>query len=134
MLLAGRRGQRSDEEEEEEEGEVDEDEEETVKKSSEEKDSDGEVAKTENKEEDGQVKFTPITPTKIVIRLIGHVISLLIGRSQMDNLSGSERESLLRNELRPAIKPFKGNKLFLRFATHGNTHTHTVSVFYVVLL
>lgn len=82
LPLAGRRGQRSDEEEEEEEeGEVDEDEEETVKKSGEEKDSDGEVAKTENKEEGGQVKFTPITPTKIVIRLIGRVISLLIGFS-----------------------------------------------------
>uniref|UniRef100_A0A671V3A8 Nuclear cap-binding protein subunit 3 n=1 Tax=Sparus aurata TaxID=8175 RepID=A0A671V3A8_SPAAU len=35
----------------------------------------------------------------------------------MDDLSGAERESLLRNDLRPAIKPFKGNKLFLRFAT-----------------
>ncbi|XP_075888179.1 nuclear cap-binding protein subunit 3 [Nelusetta ayraudi] len=81
-------GQRSDEEEE---GEVEE-EVEVVKKSSEGKDSDGEVEKAEKQEADGQ----------------------------MDNLSGSERESLLRNELRPAIKPFKGNKLFLRFATHDD--------------
>ncbi|XP_072230983.1 nuclear cap-binding protein subunit 3 [Leuresthes tenuis] len=39
---------------------------------------------------------------------------------QVDDLSGAERESLLRNELRPAIKPFKGNKLFLRFATQDD--------------
>ncbi|XP_030293498.1 nuclear cap-binding protein subunit 3 [Sparus aurata] len=87
----GHRAQGSDDEDEEEEGEVDEDEEETVKKSSEEievKDSDGE-AEQKSKAEDGQ----------------------------MDDLSGAERESLLRNDLRPAIKPFKGNKLFLRFAT-----------------
>uniref|UniRef100_A0A8P4KLD9 Nuclear cap-binding protein subunit 3 n=1 Tax=Dicentrarchus labrax TaxID=13489 RepID=A0A8P4KLD9_DICLA len=32
----------------------------------------------------------------------------------MDDLSGAERDSLLRNDLRPAIKPFKGNKLLLR--------------------
>lgn len=37
----------------------------------------------------------------------------------MDDLSAAERQSLLRNEPRPAIKPFKGNKLFLRFATQG---------------
>ncbi|XP_070773536.1 nuclear cap-binding protein subunit 3 [Enoplosus armatus] len=88
----GRRGRGSDDEDdEEEEGEVDEDEEETVKKSSEEievKDSDGEAEQKE-KEQGGQ----------------------------MDDLSGAERDSLLRNELRPAVKPFKGNKLFLRFAT-----------------
>ncbi|XP_014850061.1 PREDICTED: nuclear cap-binding protein subunit 3 isoform X2 [Poecilia mexicana] len=35
---------------------------------------------------------------------------------QVGDLSQAERESLLRNELRPAIKPFKGNKLLLRFA------------------
>uniref|UniRef100_A0A1A8C5P2 Nuclear cap-binding protein subunit 3 n=2 Tax=Nothobranchius kadleci TaxID=1051664 RepID=A0A1A8C5P2_NOTKA len=39
---------------------------------------------------------------------------------QVDDLSAAERESLLRNELRPAIKPFKGNKLFLRFATQDD--------------
>uniref|UniRef100_A0A8C6U2U2 Nuclear cap-binding protein subunit 3 n=1 Tax=Neogobius melanostomus TaxID=47308 RepID=A0A8C6U2U2_9GOBI len=40
---------------------------------------------------------------------------------QLDHdLSGVERDSLLRNELRPAIKPFKGNKLLLRFATHDD--------------
>ncbi|XP_044077251.1 nuclear cap-binding protein subunit 3 isoform X4 [Siniperca chuatsi] len=82
-----RRGQGSDEEEEE--GEVDE--EEAVKKSGEEievKDSDGE---TEQKRKEAA--------------------------GQMDDLSAAERQSLLRNDLRPAVKPFKGNKLFLRFAT-----------------
>uniref|UniRef100_A0A3Q2EG15 Nuclear cap-binding protein subunit 3 n=1 Tax=Cyprinodon variegatus TaxID=28743 RepID=A0A3Q2EG15_CYPVA len=39
---------------------------------------------------------------------------------QVEDLSRAERESLLRNELRPAIKPFKGNKLFLRFATQDD--------------
>uniref|UniRef100_A0A665TUE1 Nuclear cap-binding protein subunit 3 n=1 Tax=Echeneis naucrates TaxID=173247 RepID=A0A665TUE1_ECHNA len=38
----------------------------------------------------------------------------------VDDLSRSERESLLRNDLRPAIKPFKGNKLLLRFATQDD--------------
>ncbi|XP_018543966.1 nuclear cap-binding protein subunit 3 [Lates calcarifer] len=89
----GRRGQGSDDEEEEE-GEVDEDEEEAVKKSGEEiegKDSDGE-AEQKRKAEGGQV----------------------------NDLSRAERESLLRNDLRPAIKPFKGNKLMLRFATQDD--------------
>ncbi|XP_040006294.1 nuclear cap-binding protein subunit 3 isoform X2 [Xiphias gladius] len=91
----GLRGQGSDDEDdEEEEGQVEEDEEETVKKSIEEiegKDSDGEVEqKTKAKE------------------------------GQIDDLSRAERESLMRNDLRPAIKPFKGNKLFLRFATQDD--------------
>uniref|UniRef100_A0A3Q1B167 Nuclear cap-binding protein subunit 3 n=1 Tax=Amphiprion ocellaris TaxID=80972 RepID=A0A3Q1B167_AMPOC len=38
----------------------------------------------------------------------------------VEDLSRAERESLLRNDLRPAIKPFKGNKLFLRFATQDD--------------
>ncbi|XP_019719736.1 nuclear cap-binding protein subunit 3 isoform X1 [Hippocampus comes] len=37
-----------------------------------------------------------------------------------DDLSRAERESLLRNEPRPAIKAFKGNKLLLRFATEDD--------------
>ncbi|XP_045896733.1 nuclear cap-binding protein subunit 3 [Micropterus dolomieu] len=84
----GLRGQGSDDDEDDEEGEVDE--EETVKKSSVEiegKDSDGEA---EQKRKEG---------------------------GQVDDLGAAERESLLRNDLRPAIKAFKGNKLFLRFAT-----------------
>ncbi|TDH05356.1 hypothetical protein EPR50_G00142850 [Perca flavescens] len=95
--VAGRLGRCSededdDEEEEEEEGEVDEDE--AVKKSGEEveaKNSDGE-AEPKAKAQDVQV----------------------------EDLSQVERESLLRNDLRPAIKPFKGNKLLLRFATHDD--------------
>ncbi|XP_020481927.2 nuclear cap-binding protein subunit 3 [Labrus bergylta] len=91
-----RRGQRSDDDEddeEEEEGEVDEEEQE-VKKSSKEvevKDNEGEVEQKQKAEP-----------------------------GQMDDLSGAERESLLRNELRPVIRPFKGNKLFLRLATHDD--------------
>jgi len=37
----------------------------------------------------------------------------------VEDLTLAERESLLRNDLRPATRPFKGNKLLLRFATHG---------------
>ncbi|XP_077361574.1 nuclear cap-binding protein subunit 3 isoform X2 [Festucalex cinctus] len=37
-----------------------------------------------------------------------------------DDLSRAERESLLRNEPRSAIKPFKGNKILLRFATEDD--------------
>uniref|UniRef100_A0A4W6FBC2 Nuclear cap-binding protein subunit 3 n=1 Tax=Lates calcarifer TaxID=8187 RepID=A0A4W6FBC2_LATCA len=39
---------------------------------------------------------------------------------EVNDLSRAERESLLRNDLRPAIKPFKGNKLMLRFATQDD--------------
>ncbi|XP_034538867.1 nuclear cap-binding protein subunit 3 isoform X2 [Notolabrus celidotus] len=87
-----RRGQRSDNEDddEEEEGEVDEDEE-TGKKNSEGKDSEGEAAQDRKVEPE-----------------------------QVDDLSVAERESLLRNDLRPVIRPFKGNKLFLRIATHDD--------------
>ncbi|KAI4878769.1 hypothetical protein NFI96_028767 [Prochilodus magdalenae] len=41
-------------------------------------------------------------------------------RSETDLLTQAERDSLLRNDLRPTTKPFKGNKLFLRFATHDD--------------
>ncbi|KAJ4921262.1 hypothetical protein JOQ06_007874 [Pogonophryne albipinna] len=41
-------------------------------------------------------------------------------RALVEDLSLTERDSLLSNELRPAIKPFKGNKLLLRFATHDD--------------
>uniref|UniRef100_A0A4W6E0V9 Uncharacterized protein n=1 Tax=Lates calcarifer TaxID=8187 RepID=A0A4W6E0V9_LATCA len=54
--------------------------------------------------------------------------------SQVNDLSRAERESLLRNDLRPAIKPFKGNKLMLRFATQGHTHTHTHTQVYIITL
>ncbi|KAK5858127.1 hypothetical protein PBY51_002293 [Eleginops maclovinus] len=87
------RGEKSEEEEEEGEVEEDEDdeEEEKVKKSSEE---------IEVKEGEEQKK----KPEDV----------------QVEDLSLTERESLLRNELRPAIRPFKGNKLLLRFATHDD--------------
>lgn len=110
---SGPRGQRSDdEEEEEEEGEV---EEEEVKKVSDEEDSDGEAEQKEKKAAGGD---------QVAFRRAG--AAQLCGSPpvnqrvrQVDDLSATERQSLLRNELRPAIKPFKGNKLFLRFATQG---------------
>uniref|UniRef100_A0A3B4VRK0 Nuclear cap-binding protein subunit 3 n=1 Tax=Seriola dumerili TaxID=41447 RepID=A0A3B4VRK0_SERDU len=47
-------------------------------------------------------------------------VCVCVSLSQVDDLSRAERESLLRNDLRPVIKPFKGNKLFLRFATQDD--------------
>ncbi|XP_066551687.1 nuclear cap-binding protein subunit 3 [Amia ocellicauda] len=92
-----RREQDSDEEEEEEaeEGEVEEEEDAEDKSSvqSEGKPSDG--------EEDSEKKPEP-------------------EKTETDVLSDAEKESLLRNDLRPATKPFKGNKLFMRFATHDD--------------
>lgn len=38
---------------------------------------------------------------------------------KLDALSQVEEDSLLRNDLRPANKLAKGNKLFMRFATKG---------------
>nr|XP_060632234.1 nuclear cap-binding protein subunit 3-like [Anolis sagrei ordinatus] len=38
---------------------------------------------------------------------------------ELDTLSQAEEDSLLRNDLRPAVKLAKGNKLFMRFATRG---------------
>ena len=38
---------------------------------------------------------------------------------KLDTLSQVEEESLLRNDLRPANKLAKGNRLFMRFATKG---------------
>lgn len=42
---------------------------------------------------------------------------------QLDTLSQVEEESLLRNDLRPANKLAKGNRLFMRFATKGKFDT-----------
>lgn len=38
---------------------------------------------------------------------------------KLETLSQVEEESLLRNDLRPANRLAKGNKLFMRFATKG---------------
>ncbi|KAM8834882.1 nuclear cap-binding protein subunit 3 isoform 1-T1 [Synchiropus picturatus] len=67
------------------------DEEETVKKDHDGKGSEGETAQETKSESSG-----------------------------VEDLSRSERDSLLRNDMRPAIKPFKGNKLSLRFATQDD--------------
>ncbi|XP_008331630.1 nuclear cap-binding protein subunit 3 isoform X2 [Cynoglossus semilaevis] len=92
QLEGPRRQSSDDEDDEEEEGAVDEDEEESVKKSSDEREEGDGGAEPKTKED----------------------------RGRLDDLSAAERESLLRNDLRPVIKPFKGNKLMLRFATHDD--------------
>ncbi|KAF5890199.1 rap1 GTPase-activating protein 2-like isoform X1, partial [Clarias magur] len=81
----------------EEEGEVDDDE--VVGKAD--KSSDDSEGKASDSEEETEKKTTH-------------------GSSPTDQLSQAEQESLLRNDLRPATKSFKGNKLFLRFATHDD--------------
>ncbi|KAL4647563.1 nuclear cap-binding protein subunit 3 isoform X1 [Arapaima gigas] len=86
-----------DEEEEEEEGEVGDDEDEGVKEKI---CGDGEERASEVESETEKMPAPEST--------------------QMDPLSQAEKESLLRNDLRPAIRPFKGNKLFLRFATQDD--------------
>ncbi|XP_051956502.1 nuclear cap-binding protein subunit 3-like [Xyrauchen texanus] len=87
-----------DEEEGEDEGEVDDDDE--VVKADKSKSSDGSEGKASEIEEETE-KTTPET-------------------TETDLLSQTERESLFRNDPRPTIKPFKGNKLLLRFATYDD--------------
>ncbi|XP_053504286.1 nuclear cap-binding protein subunit 3 [Ictalurus furcatus] len=89
-----RRNRGTDDDDDEEEGEVDD----VVVKAD--KSSDGSEGKASDSEEETEKK----TP----------------GSSQTDQLSQAEHESLLRNDLRPTTKPFKGNKLLLRFATHDD--------------
>ncbi|KAG7321433.1 hypothetical protein KOW79_015848 [Hemibagrus wyckioides] len=82
----------------EEEGEVDDDEDEVVKADKSSEDSEG---KASDSEEETEKKTTQEI-------------------TQTDELSQAEHESLLRNDLRPATKSFKGNKLFMRFATQDD--------------
>lgn len=89
-----------DEEEDEEEGEVDDDEEDEVVKVDKSRSSDGSEGKASDIEEETEKKTQDTAEASL--------------------LSQTERESLLRNDLRPTTKPFKGNKLFLRFATHDD--------------
>ncbi|MCJ8740751.1 hypothetical protein PDJAM_G00062600 [Pangasius djambal] len=89
-----RRNHGSDDEEEE--GEVDDD---VVVKAD--KSSDDSEGKASDSEEETEKKTTQ-------------------GSSQTDQLSQAEHESLLRNDPRPTTKSFKGNKLFLRFATQDD--------------
>ncbi|XP_051960682.1 nuclear cap-binding protein subunit 3-like [Xyrauchen texanus] len=95
-----RRNRASDEEEEEEEGVVDDDDDDDVGKADKNKSSDGSEGKASDIEEETEKKVQETTETEL--------------------LSQTERESLFRNDFRPTIKPFKGNKLFLRFATHDD--------------
>ncbi|XP_026051630.1 nuclear cap-binding protein subunit 3 [Carassius auratus] len=99
-----RRNRGSDEEEEEEEGEVDDDDddddEDEVAKADKSGSSDGSEDKPSDIEEETEKKPEETTETSL--------------------LSQAERESLLRNDLRPTVKPFKDNKLFLRFATQDD--------------
>ncbi|KAK1788221.1 hypothetical protein P4O66_016682 [Electrophorus voltai] len=90
---------------EEEEGEVDDDDDDddddlVVKADKSSDDSDG---KASNSEEETEKK---------TIQEISETEALM--------LSQAERESLLRNDLRHTTKTFKGNKLFLRFATQDD--------------
>lgn len=88
-----------DDEEEEEEGEVDDDEDEVVK-ADKSRSSDGSEGKASDIEEETEKKPQETAETSL--------------------LSQAERESLLRNDLRPTVKPFKDNKLLLRFATQDD--------------
>ncbi|KAK1158284.1 nuclear cap-binding protein subunit 3-like [Acipenser oxyrinchus oxyrinchus] len=89
----GRDRRSQDSDEETEEGEVDD---ESVIE------SDGKARDSEEEEEEEESEKKPAP------------------ESETDLLSQAEKESLLRNDLRPATKPFKGNKLFMRFATHDD--------------
>ncbi|XP_067279121.1 nuclear cap-binding protein subunit 3 isoform X2 [Pseudorasbora parva] len=90
-----------EEEEDEEEGEVDDDDdEEEVVKVDKSRSSDGSEGKASDIEEETEKKPQDTAEASL--------------------LSQAERESLLRNDLRPTTKPFKGNKLFLRFANHDD--------------
>ncbi|XP_017554136.1 nuclear cap-binding protein subunit 3 [Pygocentrus nattereri] len=80
----------------EEEGEVDDDVLEKADKSSD--DSEGKASESEEETEKKTVQES----------------------SETDLFTQAERDSLLRNDLRPMTKPFKGNKLFLRFATQDD--------------
>ncbi|XP_066502868.1 nuclear cap-binding protein subunit 3 isoform X2 [Hoplias malabaricus] len=83
---------------EEEEGEVDDDDDVVVKAD---KSSDDSEGKASESEEETKKNTTH-------------------GGSETDLLTQAERDSLLRNDLRPVTKTFKGNKLFLRFATQDD--------------
>lgn len=93
------RNRGSDDDEEEEEGEVDDDEDEVVK-ADKSRSSDGSEGKASDIEEETEKKPQETAETSL--------------------LSQAERESLLRNDLRPTVKPFKDNKLLLRFATQDD--------------
>uniref|UniRef100_A0A8C2F1A6 Nuclear cap-binding protein subunit 3 n=1 Tax=Cyprinus carpio TaxID=7962 RepID=A0A8C2F1A6_CYPCA len=94
------RGSDDDDDEEEEEGEVDDDDEDEVVKADKSKSSDGSEGKASDIEEETEKKPQETVETSL--------------------LSQAERESLFRNDLRPTVKPFKDNKLFLRFATQDD--------------
>ncbi|XP_029957305.1 nuclear cap-binding protein subunit 3 [Salarias fasciatus] len=78
---------------------------------SDDEEEEGEVDEDEAKKSGGEVEGKDIE---------GEADKTKAEGAQVDDLSRAERESLLRNELRPAIRPFKGNKLLLRFATQDD--------------
>ncbi|XP_043077239.1 nuclear cap-binding protein subunit 3 [Puntigrus tetrazona] len=89
-----------DDDEDEEEGEVEDDDEEEAAKADKSRSSDGSEGKASDIEEETEKKPQETAETSV--------------------LSEAERESLFRNDPRPTVKPFKGNKLFLRFATQDD--------------
>ncbi|XP_036443800.1 nuclear cap-binding protein subunit 3 isoform X2 [Colossoma macropomum] len=94
---------------EEEEGEVDDDDD-VVEKAN--KSSDDSEGKASESEEETEKKETQESSEE----MRGDVLS----GPQTDLFTQAERDSLLRNDLRPTTKSFKGNKLFLRFATQDD--------------
>ncbi|KAL2094608.1 hypothetical protein ACEWY4_009327 [Coilia grayii] len=97
-----RRGRESDDDDDDEEDDVEEgevvDEQDTEKGD---KSSEGSEGKASDSEEETEKKPVP-------------------ENAEADVLSQAESDSVLRNDLRPASKGFKGNKLFLRFATQDD--------------
>ncbi|XP_016134137.1 nuclear cap-binding protein subunit 3-like [Sinocyclocheilus grahami] len=102
QLQKARRNRGSDDDDEDEEGEVDDDDddEDEVVKADKSRSSDGSEGKASDIEEETEKKPQETAETSL--------------------LSLAERESLLQNDLRPTVKPFKGNKLFLRFASQDD--------------
>ncbi|XP_062867261.1 nuclear cap-binding protein subunit 3 [Trichomycterus rosablanca] len=96
-VQAERAGRNHASDDEEEEGEVDDDDE-VVKVGKSSEDSEGKASDSEEETE----KKTPQE------------------NSETNLLSQAEQESLLRNDLRFTTKSFKGNQLFLRFATQDD--------------
>ncbi|XP_059829696.1 nuclear cap-binding protein subunit 3 isoform X2 [Hypanus sabinus] len=65
--------------------------------------------KTDEEEEEGELEKEPANAEEVVCKLLAN--------NELDTLSQAEQASILRNDLRPAIRTPQGNKLQVRFAT-----------------
>ncbi|XP_062887558.1 nuclear cap-binding protein subunit 3 isoform X3 [Mobula hypostoma] len=63
----------------------------------------------EEEEEEGELEKEPANAEEVVCKLLAN--------NELDTLSQAEQASILRNDLRPAIRTPQGNKLQVRFAT-----------------